>query len=475
MFHISLEHSVGKPMYQQIYQYIVKEIQQGGLTCHERLPSARALAQDLNISRNTVNMAYAQLESEGYIEAIERRGYFVNELDGLLSMSGIETKSMKPDPVMTESPYAIDFSPFGIALDHAPYHCFKKLMRETMLDGGRELFQIGDSQGEPGLRRAIKEYLHRSRGVNCSEEQIVIGAGTDYLLMLLTRLFQEPQGIAMENPVYLQAYRVFQNFNYPIFPIPLDEGGLDIQALRSVEAKLVFVTPSHQFPMGIVMPINRRRQLLNWAYEAPDRFIIEDDYDSEFRYQGKPIPSLQGIDTRGRVIYLGTLSKAIAPSIRMGYMVLPEQLYQQYRKRAAFYATTVSRIHQETVRRFLVEGYFERHLNRMRGIYRSKHDYILKELARWGEAVSYIGHSAGLHLLLEFPNDGLSEKELTLRAREEGIGVYPLSAYYIAGQPKRPALLLGYANLQEAEIKKGMNALEKAWKIPTLQENQPVL
>lgn len=475
MFHISIDHSSGEPMYRQIYQYIVEEIRKGHLSCHEKLPSARILAQDLNISRNTVNMAYAQLESEGYIEAVPKRGYFVNEIDKLLYMGTAEPLAQNIETLQSESPYEVDFSPFGIALEHAPHHAFKKLMKETMLDNDTALFQNGDSQGELGLRRAIKEYLHRSRGVNCLEEQIIIGAGTDYLLMLLTRLFQEAQVIAMENPVYLQAYRVFQNFNYPIYPISLDEGGLNIQELRKTDAKLVFVTPSHQFPLGIVMPINRRMQLLNWAYEEQDRYIIEDDYDSEFRYQGNPIPSLQGIDRKGRVIYLGTLSKAIAPSIRMGYMVLPEQLCKLYQQKAAFYSTTVSRIHQEMVRRFITEGYFERHLNRMRGIYRGKHDYLLNELSDWNGVVRCKGHSAGLHLLLEFPKSKMSEEELTRRAKEVGIRVYPLSDYYISGRADIPTILLGYANLQRVDIKKGIQDLKNAWEISSLQENSAVL
>lgn len=452
-------------MYLQIYEYIISEIRQGNLTCHGKLPSGRELAQDLNISRNTVNMAYAQLESEGYIEALPKRGYFVREIDELLDMHipDVPVQTVTEHTVSKE--FQIDFSPFGIDLKHAPYGRWKKLMKETMLDNNETLFQNGDSQGDLGFRRAIKEYLHRSRGVNCTEEQIIIGAGTDYLLMLLTRLLPKYQGIAMENPVYLQAYRVFRNFNYHIYPIPLDAEGMDVQTLKRTDANLAFVTPSHQFPLGIVMPINRRLQLLGWAYEQEDRYIIEDDYDSEFRYQGKPIPALQGIDTKGKVIYLGTLSKAIAPSIRIGYMVLPKQLCEIYQKQASFYATTVSRIDQEIVRKFITEGYFERHLNRMRGIYRAKHDYILNCLSDWDNRVIRKGFSSGLHLLLEFPDTSYTEEELTDLACKAGIKVYPLSSYFIEGTAKRPTILLGYANLTEEEIETGVQILKHVWEI----------
>lgn len=465
MFHISIDHNSHVPMYLQIYQYIVSEIRHGNLPCHGKLPSGRELAQDLNISRNTVNMAYAQLESEGYIEALPKRGYFVREIDGLLNMHKAEEPEEQAAERVNAREYQVDFSPFGIDLQHAPYRRWQRLMKEVMLDNNETLFRNGDSQGDFGLRSAIKEYLHRSRGVKCTEEQIVIGAGTDYLLMLLTRILPEYSGIAVENPVYLQAYRVFQSFNYRIHPMPLDEEGMDIHSLRSSDAKLVFVTPSHQFPLGIVMSINRRLQLLNWAYEQGGRYIIEDDYDSEFRYQGRPVPALQGLDTRGRVIYMGTLSKAIAPSIRIGYMVLPKTLCERYQSQASFYATTVSRIDQEIVRRFITEGYFERHLNRMRGIYRTKHDYILDCLSDWPDGIVRKGYSAGLHLLIEFPDIPYTEQELEERAYEAGVKVYPLSSYFIEGSTERPTLLLGYANLSEQEIKTGLQILKRVWDI----------
>lgn len=463
MFHITVDHKSKTAMYLQIYEYIAKEIKQGQLPCHSKLPSGRALAQDLNISRNTVNMAYAQLESEGYIEAKPKQGYFVKEMDGILDMGVPEYDERIQTGVQEKKQYLIDFSPFGIDLNYVPYHRWKKLMKETMLDTNAALFQNGDSQGDLALRAAIREYLHRARGVNCTEKQIIIGAGTDYLLMLLTRILPEYESVAMENPVYQQAYRVFDNFKYQVYPVPLDEEGMNIERLKETDASLAFVTPSHQFPTGSVMPINRRMQLLNWAYKKKERYIIEDDYDSEFRYQGKPIPSLQGIDTKGKVIYLGTLSKAISPSIRIGYMVLPESLCDCYNQYASFYATTVSRIDQEIVRRFIMEGYFERHLNRMRGIYRGKHDFILNTITHWKQKVIVKGHSSGLHVLLEFHDNRYTEKVLVERAKAADIKVYPLSSYYIDGTPEWPTVLLGYANLSEAEIASGLQILETVW------------
>ena len=464
MFHVSIDHTKQEPIYLQIYEYILHEIRSGNLDCHERLPSGRALAQDLNISRNTVNMAYMQLESEGYIEAVPKKGYYIKELDGLLDMHTIGADEQKGIVKGKAKSYRVDFSPFGIDLRYAPYRRWQKLTKETLLDTGAGLFQNGDSQGDLSLRMAIREYLHRSRGVNCTENQIIIGAGTDYLLMLLTRVLPEQTTIAIENPVYQQAYRVLRNFQYPMVPIPIDDEGLDVQAVKNSKANLVFVTPSHQFPYGIVMPINRRMQLLNWAYQQENRYIIEDDYDSEFRYQGKPIPSLQGIDTKNKVIYLGTLSKAIAPSIRIGYMVLPEPLLELYHKEVSFYATTVSRIEQEVVRRFIDEGFFERHLNRMRSVYRAKRDCLLSHLEGWNRNVRITGETAGVHVLLEFLNSKYSEEELVQLAEEAGIRVYPVSDYYIEGRTEKPTILLGYANLSEEEITEGITILGQVWK-----------
>lgn len=471
MFHISLDHKNGEPMYLQIYRFLASEIKAGHLSCDEKLPSGRELAQDLGVSRNTINMAYEQLESEGYIEAVPKRGYFVRKIDELLDVHGTESAETGGGQYVYTGPETsdrtdclVDFSPFGIDLAHAPYARWQWVMKETMLDNTAELFRNGDSQGDYTLRETIRDYLHRSRGVNCSADQIIIGAGTDYLLMLLTRLLPGYSEIGMENPVYQQAYRVFQNFHYTVHPIPLDENGLQIEPLRESGARLVFVTPSHQFPLGIVMPVNRRLQLLNWAYEEAGRYIIEDDYDSEFRYQGKPIPALQGMDTQGRVIYMGTLSKAIAPSIRIGYVVLPPELCEVYHTQASFLSTTVSRIDQEILRRFIAEGYFERHLNRMRSVYRGKHDCILELLSPWKDCTCD-GYSAGVHLLLKFPVEKYREEELVRRAAEAGIVVYPLTAYYITGEPEQPTILLGYARLTEEEMRQGIQILQETWQI----------
>lgn len=216
--------------------------------------------------------------------------------------------------------------------------------------------------------------------MNCRPEQIVVGAGNDYLLLLLEKLLGRQVRIAMENPTYLRSWRIFKSFSYHVVTVDADENGMKVGQLEKENVSTVYCMPSHQFPSGTVMPIGRRLELLKWADGAPDRYIIEDDYDSEFRYHGKPIPALQATDEHGRVIYIGSFSKAIAPAIRVSFMVLPEVLLEKYRRELFFYSCTVSRIDQSILNEFIRDGYFERHLNRMRKIYRAKHELLLEEL-----------------------------------------------------------------------------------------------
>ena len=240
--------------------------------------------------------------------------------------------------------------------------------------------------------------------------------------------------------------------------------------LRECEANVAYVTPSHQYPMGIVMSIGRRMELLSWAGEGSDRYIIEDDYDSEFRYRGKPIPALQGLDKNGKVIYIGTFSKSIAPGLRMSYMVLPDSLMDSYISVGKRYSNTVSRIDQNIVNLFIKEGYYERHLNRMRGIYKAKHDVLLGELKKFGAEYRIAGESAGLHVLLS--TDKMPEDELVLRAAQYGVRVYPLSEHFLGEDieydirkltGKRSTIILGYARLNEDEIVRGTKILMEAF------------
>ncbi len=462
---IPLDSRSKKPLYEQIYSHIRAEIRNGSLKAGERLPSTRVLAEHLKVSRSTTQMAYDQLLAEGYMEARPCRGYFVSHLEELVETGATGTGEMETT-VEPDAGWRVDFSPRGIDLDSFPYHVWRKLSRNTLVDDNKEMFHSGNHQGEPGFREAIRSYLHSARGVNCSPEQIIVGAGSEYLLMLLSQIFEGRHVIAMENPTYKQAYRVFQSLGYEVCPVEMDANGMEPELLAECGANVAYVMPSHQFPTGIVMPVGRRQELLKWAQEAPDRYIIEDDYDSEFRYRGKPIPALQGMDRNGRVIYLGTFSKCIAPAIRVSYLVLPPSLLVRYRSQISFYASTVSRIDQNILYQFLSGGHFERHLNRMRAIYKTKHDLLLEQVEPLRKQFEIRGEHAGLHILLTSRN-GVPEEVLIRKAAEAGVRVYGLNSYFI--QPEhnhRPStVVLGYASLSEKQIIDGIHLLETFWGI----------
>ncbi len=450
------------PMYEQIYDHIKKEIQTGKISSGEKLPSTRALSNYLEVSRSTVELAYEQLLSEGYVETQPCRGYFVSELEGLYQMKTIQEKEVNEK--IEEPKPLYDFTPNGVDLKSFPYSVWRKLSKECLSDDRAEVFRLGHPQGEYGLRRAICNYIHQARGVNARPDQIIVGAGNDYLLMLLTTVIGQDHKVALENPSYKQAYRLFKNLSYEVCTVDMDEKGMDIQKLKKTKANIAFVMPSHQYPLGIVMPIQRRMNLLAWADEEEGRYIIEDDYDSEFRYKGKPIPALQGYDHNDKVIYMGTFSKSIAPSIRMSYMVLPEMLLKKYKEKSAFLSSTVSKVDQMILQKFIEQGYYERHLNKTRALYKSRHDTLLGCLKKMQDRCKISGENAGVHLLLDFQGR-FTEDELIGRAAKEGIKVYGLSEYYTKEEKnKSGTILLGYANMSEEKIIAAAKILEKIWR-----------
>jgi len=457
---LNIDTNSDEHIYMQIYKYIKAEIESGALPCNSRLPSTRHLAAHLQVSRNTIDMAYGQLLDEGYIESSPKRGFFVCDIESLVP--AFSEKDLPASAVTIHNDTAgpsetvYDFSPYGIDLESFPFATWRKIARDIYYDDRNfALFQSGDRQGDPDFRAAIASYLHQSRGVRCDTRQIIIGAGTEYLLMLLSQILGRQSIFAMEDPSYRRSYEILHNMGFPIRPIPLDKNGISIEALRKSDASIAYVTPSNHFPLGIVMPIKRRLELLNWAFEDNNRYIIEDDYDSEFRYRGKPIPSLQGINRNEKVIYLGTFSKAIAPSIRISYMVLPKPLLDIYYHTMAFYASTVARTEQRQMTDFMTHGCFERHLNRMRNIYKAKRDFLLQAFAPYQKQVRISGADSGLHILLTF-TDGRNAAQIISLASEHGIRLMDLSGYYIAPQhmKQKNTVILGYGALSMKQLKK---------------------
>ena len=467
---VNLQLNGDESLYSQIYKGVRDEIRSGAMLPGEKLPSARNLSSCLQVSRTTVDEAYAQLVSEGYVEAKAKRGYFVCDLDGIYTIGSDMHDSADPAAIYDHEKKAIpsewlyDFSPMRTDMSEFPYATWKKIMRGIMVDARSSMFMMGDPKGDIELRNTISRYLHGSRGVACKPEQIVIGAGNDYLQMMLAKILGDGRKVAMENPSYQRACRMFMSLGCTVVPVDTDANGMMPDMLRTSGADIAYLMPAHQFPMGIVMPASRRAEMLKWSQESDDRYIVEDDYDSEFRYRGNPVPSLQGLDRYGKVIYIGTFSKSIAPAIRISYMVLPEELLSVYEEKCGFYTSTVSRIDQAILNEFISAGYFERYLNKMRKRYKQKHDEMISGLRGFENDFELSGENAGLHMVLT-DRRGRTEEELINSAASAGIKVYGNMENYIASPAARvPArILLGYAPLSTDDIADGLKILRGTW------------
>lgn len=458
---IELDLGSKEHIYEQIYNYIRDEIREGKLLLGEKLPSTRSLAEYLQVARSTVELAYEQLISEGYIESVPYKGYFVCEIEHLYK---IDTA---PEMIIPsgeqQAVYRYDFSPNGIETQLFPFSTWKRISGKTLSDSERDLFLSGNPQGEIELRETISRYIHSSRGVNCSPNQIIIGAGNDYLLMLLQKILGNEKRVVMESATYLRAAKIFKAGGYEVKSVDYDKNGMIVDKIHQMQADMAYVMPSHQYPTGIVMPIGRRMELLKWAVEAENRYLIEDDYDSEFRYKGKPVPSLQASDNNGKVIYIGTFSKSIAPAIRISFMVLPWKLIQVYREQCGFYSSTVSRIDQMVLHEFIRDGYFERYLNKMRKIYKEKHEIMMGALKCLQDRFEVSGEDAGLHILLTAKRKEMTEEWLVKAAEEVSVRVYGLSTAFLK-EGSSSTVLLGFAGMKRGDIQKGIELLNQAWK-----------
>ncbi len=456
------------PLYRQLYTFIKGEITEGKLAANEVLPSTRGLAQHLGVSRNTVESAYAQLVAEGYIKAKPKSGHIVCKLEGMVGKN--KAAALKKDKVYNSQPqeqnYKYDFKTNAVDLASFPFALWAKISREIIHDKNRELLKLTHPQGDYTLRATLAKYLHSFRGVNCSAEQIIIGAGTEYLLSLLFQILGDNAVYAIENPGYFKVYNILGSYKKKVNLIGLDNEGIDITSLEQTNSNVVYVTPSHHFPLGTIMPASRRLQLLAWASKSADNYIIEDDYDSEFRFVGHPIPALQGLKESDKVIYISTFSKTIAPSIRASYMVLPHSLQKRYQEHFLFYSSTVPRFEQYTLNKFIQNGHFERHLNKMRNIYKSRKDALVDTIKQspFGCYIDIIGADAGLHLLLKI-HSTKSEQELLKLAQSVNIKLYGLSEYYLSPTANMPnnIVVLGYAHLTPQEIKEAVSLLLAVW------------
>ncbi len=460
---IALQEHSPLPLYQQLYQQLRREIQSGALAPGEKLPSKRKLSEQLGVSINTVEGAYTQLEAEGFVAASPRRGFFVLET-GQLPQQSRPLPPAPPEPEPPHPAYLVDFSPSGMARQQFPFGVWRRLLRNCFNEYDDRLLLRTPQQGDPGLRQAVADYLYRARGVRCTPEQIVIGAGSDNLLFMLSYILPEALTLAVENPLYNHAHALFSRMGHRVCAIPVGPDGILLSALPQTGSVLVYTTPSHQYPLGYAMPIGQRTALLRWSGLGPSRYIIEDDYDSEFRYSSRPIPSLQSIDRQGTVIYLGTFSRSVAPALRISYMVLPPTLLGLFREKYLGFSSTVSAFEQAVLREFMKLGHFETHVNRMRIYYRARRQCLVEALSPLAQWVEILGEPAGHHLTLRV-KDGTPEAQLVASARQAGVRVYPVSPYFLTEVPPeyRSTVLLGFGGLTDQEIRQGVSLLGRAW------------
>jgi GntR family transcriptional regulator/MocR family aminotransferase len=452
-------------LYEHLYKCIRNDILSGTLTAGYRLPSKRTFAKNLGISTITVENAYTELIAEGYIYAVEKKGYFVSEVSTDIRPPAAVPASAAV-PVRHEQKteprgYAADFVSSSMLPGLFPSATWTKLMRRVISGKNGELMKQSPGAGISLLREAIAGHLFQFRGLTVSPEQIFIGAGTEYLYGLVIQLLGHDKTFAVEDPGYRKITRIYRANNVVCTAVPLDSQGIDMHALRQSGADIVHISPSHHFPTGIVTSISRRYELLGWAAETDGRYIIEDDYDSEFRMNSRPIPTLRSIDAVDRVIYINTFSKTLASTVRISYMVLPVSLASLFEKKLGFYSCTVPTFNQYTLAEFIRQGYFANHINRLRRYYREQRNKIL---CAFKENPVFAGaeireENAGLHFLLKL-HTAATDAELKAAAEKNGIRISCLSDYYARPQDaEQNVLLIQYASIPPAKIAQSVELL----------------
>lgn len=455
------------PLYQQLYEALKEEIITRRLEPHVKLPSIRQLATSLNMSKTTVEATYHQLVIEGYVKSEAKVGYYVNPIAQNEFFKETKTKESGPAAGRNEENRSVvyDFSNEYIDRDSFDFSLWRKYVNKALRDNER-LISYGSHQGEEELRVEIARYIHRSRGVLCSPEQIVVGAGVQSILNILCALLKkEHDSVGFEEPGFKKGQQVFSDHGFAVIPIKLEEDGLDVKHLEKTGSRIVYVSPSHQYPMGTTLPINKRIQLLNWAH-AKKGLVIEDDYDSELRYFGRPVASLQGLNKGESVIYLGTFSKILLPSLRISFMVLPGNILEKHREQLASYNQTSSKIEQMALALFMRDGQLEKHIRRLRKLYAKKSQALIASLNKiMGDKVTVSGGEKGLHLLLEVKSD-LNTVELVAAAAKKGIKLTPVARFtknQSREEKKHPLILLSYGGIQAEQMQPALRLLQEAW------------
>ncbi len=444
----SLNPHANEALYQQLYRHLREDISSGRLATGQRLPSKRRLSADLGISVVTVETALGQLAAEGWVKAKPRSGYYVCRIETANMPGAGEADAQalshytRPQPAAVSKQAAFpqlftyDLAANKVSAETFPLKQWTRTVRAVMAQEPEdELIEAGDPCGSPLLRQAIASHLQDTRDLFVDPDCIVVGAGAQTLYNLLVQLLGRDRAYAVEDPGYPTLSRVYQVNGAHVEYLPVEPGGIHMDALTTGKASVAHVMPSHQFPTGRVMPVSERYDLLAWASETPDaqgrnRYIIEDDYDSELRLQGRPVPALKSIDALGRVIYANTFTRSLAPGLRIAYMVLPPQLMDRYRRELDFYSCTVPNITQLALARFIMDGSLSRHIARVRSASRKVRDSFIDTLQTdCPQVTEFYGDDAGLHFMMRI--EGSSDEEVIQRAADAGIRLKPLAAYSI--------------------------------------------
>ena len=451
-------------IYEYLFQCVKQDILEGRIEAHEKLPSKRTFAKHQQISLKTVENTYEQLLVEGYLYAEEKRGYFAAPIVKEAMKREHEAKNKVPFHIYDEeddTKYWVDFTANRAAIANFPYVTWAKTIRNVLSQKEQELLETVPFQGVFELREEIAKYLYGFRGMQVSPDQIIIGAGTEYLYGRLIQLLGREHIYAVEDPGYRNISKIYKAHQVEWKYVGIDEDGILVDELYESQASVVHVSPGHHFPTGAIMPIARRQQLLEWAESGRERYIIEDDYDSEFRFSRMPVPAIQSLNHNHRVIYMNTFSKTLAPSIRISYMVLPRKLMERYVQTMNFYSCTVSSLEQYAMAEFMKQGFFERHIHRMRGFYKKKRDALLKVLEEKVDAsrMTIEEKDAGNHFLLKLETS-LSDTELKWMAKEEGIKLDCLSEYCFEKREQHShTIIVNYSDLEEEKFAKAMKLL----------------
>lgn len=485
---ISLDRNLTISLQEQIYSQIRDLILTGRLAARSRLPSSRELARDLGVSRNTVLFAYEWLKNEDFLDVLNNAGVFVNRMIpdecvtnghvGPVSRAHARTATPhKPKlqfdmraPARVYSDWSrpsIDFWYGRFDRRNFPLNAWRRLLNENLSRAGKNLSEYGAPNGCVELRQAIAAHLGLTRGISLTADRVVITAGAQDGLNMICRLLVRPGvPVVVENPCYGSAALVFESFGAKLHPVPVDSQGLDTRALANIRATLAYITPSHQFPTGAVIPLERRIQLLNWA-EKVGAYVIEDDYDSDFRYDSPPLTALAGLDRDDRVIYVGSFSKSIGAGVRVGYVVLPEALIQPAMTVKSLASYGQPWLEQVVIADFMQSGGYRNHLRKLRQRYRESRDAVVAGLKRhFGTGVQLFGQDAGMHILWKLPESFGGAEAVAVAAAAQDVGLYTFKGVgaleFEGSYLARDSLVLGYSSLTAEEVTEGIRRVAMA-------------